>query len=311
MNIASIDIGTNTVLLLVVDYDHVTKKLKTLLNDYRMPRIGRGLISGEPITENSKNNLFQVLSDYKDIIEKHNCSIVLATATNALRIASNSAEIISKIKSDFKLDVKIISGEEEAKFAFLGSTYESVTDVPKLVIDIGGGSTELIYGKDDEIIYSKSFPFGAVSLTEKYFDQLNEVEDNISKIKSEIRKTITGFTDLLDKEFEAIAVAGTPTSLSCIMQNLKEYDDEKVEGSYLKINFIEKMIGEFSAKSSTEILNNFGSIVKGREDIILAGTIILSEICKIFNIDSVRVSSKGIRYGAVVNYLRTEYQNGK
>jgi exopolyphosphatase/guanosine-5'-triphosphate,3'-diphosphate pyrophosphatase len=102
------------------------------------------------------------------------------TGTNALKDCTNRNEIINSIKEEFNFDLRVISGKEEANYAFLGSTEGVVTDLPKLVIDIGGGSTELILGNEYEIIYSESFPFGAVSLTEKFIQNEIPLKDSIA-----------------------------------------------------------------------------------------------------------------------------------
>jgi exopolyphosphatase/guanosine-5'-triphosphate,3'-diphosphate pyrophosphatase len=115
----------------------------------------------------------------------------------------------------------------------------------------------------------------------------------------------------LPAEFLTVAVAGTPTSLSCIKQNLKIYDEKKVEHSKLDLEYLNNIIDDFSKKSPRQILSDYGSVLDGREDIILAGTIILAEICKSLQINDVLVSSKGIRHGVVVNYIKNEFQNGK
>jgi exopolyphosphatase/guanosine-5'-triphosphate,3'-diphosphate pyrophosphatase len=311
MNIASIDIGSNTVLLLIAEYNSETGEIKSLRNEYRMPRIGRGLIKGQPIPESSIAKMFKVLDEYKQIAENYSCQKFLVTGTNALRIASNRDEIINSLRNKFSFDLKVISGDEEAKFAFLGSTEGLNTDLPILVIDIGGGSTELILGNENDIIYSESFPFGAVNLTENFInDDRHSISQSIQRMQEFIQVQIEKVIRKIPDEFLTAAVAGTPTSLSCIKQNLKIYDDKKVERSILNFDFLESMINEFSKKSPKNILTDYGSVVEGREDIILAGTTILAEICRTLNIDEVIVSSKGIRYGAIVNYVN-QIQKGK
>ena len=153
MIIASIDIGTNTVLLLIAEVDETSFEITPLLNEYKMPRIGRGLKLNENIAEDRIDKLFTVLSEYKSIISNYNVDIVLVTATNALRIAANSAEIVERIKKQLSWNVNIISGKTEAEFAFLGAVPVSARNKSVLVIDIGGGSTELILGKENNMKY--------------------------------------------------------------------------------------------------------------------------------------------------------------
>jgi len=147
MTVASIDIGTNTVILLIAEAELSNNSLRPLHNEYRMPRMGKGLEPDGEISEEKLNLLFPILTEYKTIIEKYSCEKILVTATNAFRLASNSKEISSEIKDKFNFDVNIISGEVEADYAFLGALSGTEISCSSLVIDIGGGSTELIYGK--------------------------------------------------------------------------------------------------------------------------------------------------------------------
>ena len=189
MNIASIDIGSNTVLLLIAKVDLNTKKITPIFEKYEIPRISQGLTQGERIGLTQITKLLIVLKRYKSLINKYNCVKTIITATNALRIASNTDEIIDKIQSDLGLNVRVVSGEEEAKLSFLGvvSSFNSIPN--KLVIDIGGGSTEIILGRNNEIIYKKSFPIGAVGLTEKCISNKIPAADELLCLESICERT--------------------------------------------------------------------------------------------------------------------------
>lgn len=202
------------------------------------------------------------------------------------------------------LDIQIISGDEEAKYSYLGAASAAKDGFKKLVIDIGGGSTEIIIGIEEEIIYKKSFQIGVVSLTERFVTQILPAKENISSMKNYITETFEELSKLGNDRLSAVAVAGTPTTLFCIKQNIKDYDDAKVEGSILTKNDLTNLISEISPLSSEEIKQNYGGVVAGREDVLLSGTLILLQLCEILNLDDIIVSSKGLRYGAVVNFLR-------
>ncbi len=167
MTIASIDIGTNTVLLLIAEIDLKDKKIKSILNVQQIPRIGQGLKKGKPISKEKILSLLQILNVYNLKIKSYKCEQILVTATNAFRIASNSQEIISLIKSEFGFDTKIVSGEDEALLSFMGA-FSNQSNKEILMIDIGGGSTELTFGSNDKILFNKSFNIGVVSGTENF-----------------------------------------------------------------------------------------------------------------------------------------------
>ncbi|MGD8779930.1 MAG: hypothetical protein PVH88_13330 [Ignavibacteria bacterium] len=303
MNIASIDIGSNTVLLLIAEYNETTKEMKTILNSYKMPRISKGLkvtgfISDEKITE-----LLKVLEEYNNVIKENNCETVILKATNAMRIAENSSTIVKTVKEKFNFDIDVVPGEEEARLSFIGASSAVEDKGNKIVIDIGGGSTEIIYGNNKEIIYRKSFEHGAVSLTEKFVNGYPVNNEAVNKINDELDEL---FADLKRENFHTdicIAVAGTPTTLSCMNLGEKEYSDEKIEGSHLSSDNLSGLIKTLKTLVPSEILEKFGQVVTGREDVILSGALILSKLTAIMNLEEIIVSAKGIRYGAVIDYV--------
>ncbi len=303
MIIASIDIGTNTVLLLIAEVDENSFEITPLFNEYKMPRIGRGLKLNERIAVERIEKLFTVLSEYKSIISKYNVDNVLVTATNALRIAANAPEIVERIKKQFSWNVNIISGKTEAEFAFLGAVPVSTYNKNILVIDIGGGSTELILGKENNIEYRKSFHIGSVSATENYLKNSPPLDTELIELRIELE---TIFAEIKNKFAPDLtySIAGTPTTLFCMVNEMKNFDDSIVEGGILKHKDIVKLIQELKKLSMEEIRNRFGRIMQGREDIILGGSIILLNIMESLNLSEVIISSRGIRYGAIVSFLK-------
>ncbi len=173
-----------------------------------------------------------------------------------------------------------------------------------LVIDIGGGSTEIVCGSGEKIVYKRSFPIGAVSAVELYLMHAPATHaemENFERILHHI------FRDLRKENFnlkKAIAIAGTPTTLACIKMNLKSFDEEVIEGS--EINYLElnDLVNKLKLLSPEEILFSFKEVVKGREDVLLSGSYILMFLCELFGLDKVIVSTKGIRYGAIVNFFK-------
>lgn len=303
MTIASIDIGTNTVLLLIGKADPQAKTISPILNLYRMPRLGKELQPGGDIKSERAEELFEVLTEYRNIITKHRADQVLVTATNAFRIAKNSMNIISKIKDAYGWNVNVISGDTEAEYAYLGAiSGRLVSHQRNLVIDIGGGSTEIISGLGTNINYKKSFNTGSVRSTEAYLTNNPPTSDQKKKLDSFLTFT---FRELISvpTPTQSIAISGTPTTIACMIKGIKEYDDDIIEGSLLRNEELVKLINEMSTMTSSEIKNRFGPVMKGREDIILAGAIILLKIMGLTKLSKVIVSSRGIRYGAVVSFL--------
>ncbi|MCF8240244.1 MAG: hypothetical protein K9J16_02580 [Melioribacteraceae bacterium] len=303
MNIASIDIGSNTVLMLIAEVDLQTKHLSTIKNYYEMPRLAKGLKSSGRISDEKIYSLYKILNFYKSEIEKYKCGKVIATATNAFRIAKNANEIINKVKKKFDINIDVIEGQDEAVYSYLGASSLSKENQLNAVIDIGGGSTEIIIGQGKEIIFKKSFPDGAVSLTEQFIKNDPPVESEINQIENYIKDTFKELTRQVYDNLFAIAVAGTPTSLSCIQQKLTTFVESKVEGHVLSSDDLSDLSNLLKSKSSKQILNDHKEVVKGREDVITSGAILLKEIANLLKTNRVTVSGKGIRYGAVINFM--------
>ena len=303
MIIASIDIGTNTIILLIAEADINKKMISPLYNEQRIPRIGKDLSPGKPISAEKADELLILLEDYNSIIKRFNCKKIIITATNALRIASNANEIKEKVKEKFGFDLNIVSGEEEAGLTFNGAVFSFNDELDSVVIDIGGGSTEIILGNINEIKFIKSYQLGVVSAKESYLKHSPPFPDEINKLKNEIGRTLAGIKKINSRIARGIAIAGTPTTLAAIKLNLTKYDEELLEGHILNYKEIENLVLELSLLNESEILQKYSSVVKGREDVILSGAVILLYIMDLLKMDEVIVSTKGLRYGAIYKEL--------
>jgi exopolyphosphatase/guanosine-5'-triphosphate,3'-diphosphate pyrophosphatase len=301
MNIASIDVGSNTVLLLIAKIEN--NKLIPIINLYNSPRLGKDLLPSMQIKEDRIENLIKILTIYKSKILEFNCEKVLIKATNAMRIASNSKEICNKIKVKLNLDIEIIDGNTEAEFSYLGASSSVPNIDEKMVIDVGGGSTEIIFGNSNQIFFKHSFQTGVVSLTERFFKNRPLTKSDIQKAEIFLGNLFESLDKNIPNNLVTIAVAGTPTTLSCIKQNLKDYVEEKVEGSLLTFDEIVELKEKIKKVQPNEMITNFGSVVKGREDVLFAGILILETIMKIKRLDEIFVSGRGLRYGIVINYM--------
>jgi len=301
MNIASIDIGSNTVLLLVGSITN--GKFSPILNKYRIPRLGRGVIKGGKILNENISRLIEILKEYKEIIQENNCKKIIITATNAMRIASNSKSIINRVDDELGMKIEIIPGEVEAKLSFLGASSTLPEIDEKVVIDIGGGSTEVIYGSKNGIFFKNSFHIGVVSLTEKYLNIFPYQNKSLLTVKQYLEESFSVIRKEIPSNIPTIAVAGTPTTLSCIYQGLKTYNSNKVEGSVLTSDDLTHLHNILGNLSGAEIANNFGAIVKGREDVIFSGLLILKHIQDLLLSNIVYISDRGIRYGNIINYI--------
>lgn len=304
MTVASLDLGTNTILLLIADVKPETSTIKTLENLYRIPRIGKGVIPGSPIPYENAERMFKVLDEYSKIISEYGCEKVLATGTNAFRIALNKRELVNQVKEKFGFDVNVISGKDEARLSYLGvANYYRENNL--LVVDIGGGSTEIIAGSRNNIYFNKSYPVGVVSLSERFLHSDPPLKEDLKKFTTHIQNILKEISHGVKEIDTAIAIAGTPTTLACIKLNLTEYNEELIENSFLTKEELNNFVHNLSKFTYAEIIKNYSSVAKGREDVLLAGTIILTEISNLLNLNEIKVSAKGIRYGTIVNWMNS------
>jgi len=268
-----------------------------------MPRIGQGTNKTGVISSEKLKLLFDVLAEYDEIIRNFNCEQIILSGTNAFRMATNTSKIIKTIKKEFGYDLNVISGEQEAEYAYMGAISELEESTTSAVIDIGGSSTEIIVGEASKIISKRSLQLGSVSATEQFLTHSPPLKPEIDNLKLEAQKS---FSDIDSKEIpkQAIAIAGTATTLACMNLGLKVFDENKVSNSIITIHDMRKLIMDLEYLSSQEILDKYGSVMVRREDIIFAGAYILFQFMETFKIENIKVSTRGIRYGAIVNYIR-------
>jgi exopolyphosphatase / guanosine-5'-triphosphate,3'-diphosphate pyrophosphatase len=303
MIVASIDIGTNTVLLLIAELDIKTLQITPLKNETRMPRIGQGIKKSGLIGVDKLDLLYSVLEEYNIEIKNYNCDLVIATGTNAFRLAGNTPLIISEVKKRFNFDLNVISGEEEAEYAFMGALSNLYKSSNSLVIDIGGSSTEIINGTENNILSKVSLQLGSVVATEQYLFHSPPLQSEISDLEIEINNKISKI-EIIDKPDQVIAIAGTATTIACMILRLKEFNEIEINNFEIKVKMIKNLLDELMLLTDSEILDKYGQIMKGREDIILSGVCILYKIMEAFGFDKVKVSTRGIRYGAIINHFR-------
>lgn len=305
MRLSSIDIGSNTILLLIAEYDSKNLILKSILNEHRIPRISKNLKTNLVISNEKINEMWKVLKEYDDLINQYNVDVKLAVATNAFRTAKNGSELVKKINNEFNFEIKILSGKEEARLSFLGSIPYDTINKNYIVIDIGGGSTEIIYGSKEKVIFRESFNVGVVSLSENYIFHNPPRAEEIVSINNELEVVFNPLEKMKLNFEEIIAVAGTPTTLSCMLQGIKVYDKKSIDNSIITTKQIESINQILLKMNTAQIVDLYGEIVKGREDVLLSGSIILQILLKYLKKDYFVVNGNGLRYGVIIDYLKS------
>jgi exopolyphosphatase/guanosine-5'-triphosphate,3'-diphosphate pyrophosphatase len=297
--VAVIDIGTNSTRLLVADVadGHVEEVDRRT----RVTRLGRGVdLSGNLATE-AIEAVCEVLAEYVAAYEQLGATTVDAIATSAVRDASNGDAFIAELRERFALTARILDGEEEALLTYRGATAEHPPPERVVVIDIGGGSTELIVGAEAEIDFHTSLQAGVVRQTERHLATDPPAPAELEELARDVLGLLT---DALAAHPEAqaesgIAVAGTPTSLAAIDLRLDPYDPRRVHGHRLFLDSIQHMLSELASLPLAERREVVG-LHPDRAPTIVAGVVILIEAMRAFGLSEVIASEHDILHGAAI-----------
>jgi exopolyphosphatase/guanosine-5'-triphosphate,3'-diphosphate pyrophosphatase len=305
MNLAAIDIGTNSTRLLISSY--TDGKIKTLIREMKITRLGRGLKDTGSISEEQALLTIKTLKKYKSLIDKFKVEKYLAVGTSALRRADNRSEFIKKAFNETAIKLETISGPQEAAFSFNGAVkslnLQQNIKIPQkvLVADIGGGSSEFILGdKYSNILLIKSIDIGCVRATEDYLQsdppQHQEIMLLNKIIKEKIEEALADFKKFED--FIIIGLAGTISTIASITLNLKKYKMEKI--NYLKLDLkIIKTIFKNLCKLSLDERKKVTGLEPKRADVILGGIAILIKVLEYFKKDKIIVSENDILDGII------------
>ncbi|MCK8824901.1 Ppx/GppA phosphatase family protein [Fuchsiella alkaliacetigena] len=296
---AAIDIGTNSTRLLIGELNK-TGKITPLASELQITRLGAKVDQTGRLNQASIQRTIEALAKYKSLLEQYQVREVRVVATSAARDVSNQAEFINKVKERTGLKVEIITGTEEARLSYLGviKSLSELLATDNLVLDIGGGSTEFIFGSSQRIEDKFSLNVGAVRMTEQ--------SKVISEREKLIKKTLLPQIRKLTGKVKALfGVGGTITTLAAIERQLVTYDPQKVHGYLLKLTTIERIFSDLAAKTIEERKEVIGLQPK-RADIIVAGVQILLLIMEVLELTEIIVSEADILEGIIYDCCKGE-----
>jgi len=303
MRIASIDIGTNTLRLLIGELTEAGTVEKLHIQRV-ITRLGEGFSQNNGIiSELAAQRTIRALSGFADVLSDYRVEHVRAVATSVVRESSNKEEFKERVNTETGLNIEIISGEEEAVLTVngvLGSV--TVTTEDALIFDIGGGSTEYIHVRGNTIISLKSVPLGVIHMTEQYLSNNINSESELAHLTQYIdnilASKLTDF-DIPDTSIlSLIGTAGTPTTLAAIELKLDPYKPSLVNSFILSRVMIVHMLKKLSSMTAEERLSLTG-LEKGREDLIVSGTLTVLRTMNRFSKDSLIVSDGGLLEGVL------------
>ena len=305
--VASIDIGTNTVRLLILE----TKpdgNLSEIAQVRAITRLGKGMDTEKKLLGDRMDETISVLTKFRDECRKFEPLTIRAVATSAVREASNQKDFVSRVKKEAGLEIDVISWEEEADLMVKGVLWK-LPNIEKdiLVFDIGGGSTEFILARDRKIISSVGTQLGTVRLTEKFISHhpidVNEykaLETHLRRELKLVKEKLSGFPPEV-----LVGTAGTVTTLAAIDGDVYPYDPEIIHGRRLTFKRVEELLEDLKNKSLVERMA-MKAMEKGREDLIIVGGALVLETMRIFECNLLMVSEYGLREGIILDALNQE-----
>jgi exopolyphosphatase / guanosine-5'-triphosphate,3'-diphosphate pyrophosphatase len=296
--VAVIDVGTNSTRLLVADVSGGT--VGPLERRSTVTRLGRGVDLSGHLSSEAIEDVCTAISCYLGLIEELGAETVETIATSAVRDADNGSAFIAELRERFALSARVLDGEEEARLTYLGATHEAPPTDPTLVVDIGGGSTELIVGHDGEISFHDSMQVGVVRHTERHIASDPPTAGELEALAADVRGAIGKSLGAGLEAGRGIAVAGTPTSLAAVEQELEPYDPAKVHGHVLALPSIQRMLSRLASLPLSERVEVPG-LHPDRAPTIVAGVVILVEVMRAFGLDQVTVSEHDILYGTAIS----------
>ncbi len=306
MILAGIDIGTNTIRLLVLEAAGET--FRELYSGRKITRLGQDVDQTGRFSPDAEERSLRALSDFSASIHRYAADHIAVVGTSAFRIASNAPKFIEEVKKRTGLVIRVISGEEEARFTLIGvmqvmkntNLWRGSLNTPAVVIDIGGGSTEVIMTRSNHGLLIKSLPLGAVYLTERFIRHDPPLPDEVEHLRTWVQMLLRQkCSEMLDPHSELfVGTAGTITTLAAIDQKLAEYDPDKING-YIMSKETVRMITNRLCSSTLAERRNIPGLEQGREDIIPAGSLIVQEIMDFFGAQSMMVSDWGLREGII------------
>ncbi len=275
--VAAIDCGTNSIRLLIADISG--GKFKEVLRDMEIVRLGQGVDENKSFHPDAINRTLAAVEKFKNQLAGKGVEKIRFCATSATRDAANRDLFIDGVRQILGVEVEVIPGEEEARLSFNGATKELLqSDAPFLVVDIGGGSTEFVYG-NKEVEFAKSVDIGCVRMSERHLKSQPVEMGQVAQAIIDIDKAIAQAAAVvpISTAKTLVAVAGTATTIAAAALELETYDRYAIHLSRIPAEKVHKVSAAFQAMTKSEI-SNLGFMHPGRVDVITAGSLVLSRV---------------------------------
>jgi exopolyphosphatase/guanosine-5'-triphosphate,3'-diphosphate pyrophosphatase len=303
--LAAVDVGTNSVLLLVAERgaDGVVRPVR---EEADITRLGRGVDRSGLLSPEGIEATLEVLARFAALARRDGASALVITATSAARDARNGSEFLDRARERTGASVEILSGDEEARLSYLAVAQDFATEAGEaglVAIDVGGGSTELVHGRGKQVLFRRSLDIGSVRLTERCVRTDPPASAEQEAIRDAVRAALTSLP-ALPREVLVVGVAGTVTSLFAIAHAIEPYDAARVHGGWLPVEDVARVRARLCALPVAERRALRGMQPK-RADVLPAGALLFETALGHLGAPGARVSDRGLRWGVLLDRWET------
>jgi exopolyphosphatase/guanosine-5'-triphosphate,3'-diphosphate pyrophosphatase len=297
--VAAVDLGTNSTRLLVADVDD--GRISDVARGTRITRLGEGVDERRRLLPVAIARVRNVLTDFRRTADSLGTERRLAIATSAVRDAENGEAFLGEVEWSYGFKTRLLSGHDEALMMFRGVTSERTLEDGTVIVDIGGGSTELVAGGPDGVRWHDSLDIGSVRITERFLHSDPPTQDELNDAAAAVRTLLAARVpdEIRSDISSAIGVAGTITSLGALALGLEEYDRDRVHGSELTAEALDEQLRRL-ASVPLEERRGMRPLDPERAPMIVGGAVIAREVLAYFGLDKLEISERDILDGAAL-----------
>ena len=299
MPTAVIDIGTNTLLLLIVD-----DAMQPIVDLCRFGRLGKGLDATGRLAEDAIENSLEICREFRRVMDQHGATRPAIIATQASREAANAADFVGPAEAILGAPIEVIAGEREAALAAtaVARTFPELAGTRYVVVDVGGGSTELITVEADRVVSQVSVPIGAVRMTERHLAHDPPTAAEVAAMMADIDRQLAAL--VLPRGVPVIATAGTATTLAAVTLGLARYDAAAVTGLRLSRDAVAALLDRLLAATVVE-RKAMPGVEPQRADVIAGGAAIFARVLAAIDAPVMITCDRGIRWGLAYERMST------
>jgi exopolyphosphatase / guanosine-5'-triphosphate,3'-diphosphate pyrophosphatase len=297
VRVAAVDLGTNSTRLLVADV--ADGRLEEVARRLKITRLGEGVDERRRLLPAPIARVRNVLTDYRREAEQLGAERTLAIATSAVRDAENGEAFLGEVEWSYGFSTRLLTGHEEAQLTFRGISTGRAIAEDTLIVDIGGGSTELVAGDADGLRFHDSLDLGCVRLTERFLHSDPPPEEELRACADAARALLAERVPADVRPPTAIGVAGTVTTLAALDLGLADYEPERIHGHVFTRDSVDEQLRRLAAVPVAE-RREIPALEPERAPVIVAGAVILREVLDHFGLDRLEASERDILDGAAL-----------